>query len=212
MKKTTNRNGSTDLTKIEGIMQTWARIQQRNLGCFCVAKLWVYLHLVELNSQPNNQKLWLSLWECAILYSTQYWMLHSKSGWQRYDNATFARCPFCDDRFAYIGRHSANSSVFFAIDFFFPTLPKTGTSTNAQSQIVRNGVWSVLLLDSVAWFVEEICHFKIDWSEFQVGKDRKKGTHSHWNAGINCHIFWTDWATMLRKNSKWSSFKGLLSG
>ena len=46
---------------------------------------------------------------------------------------------------------------------------------------------SVLLLDSVAWFVPEICHFEIDWSEFHVSKHGKNGhpPSSRWRCKLS---------------------------
>ena len=47
------------------------------------------------------------------------------------------------------------------------------------------------------------------YQNFMNAKMGKTATHLHQNADVNCHISWTDWATMLRKNPKWSSFKCL---
>ena len=37
----------------------------------------------------------------------------------------------------------------------------------------------MLLPDYVVVFIQETCHFKIDWSEFQVGYDGKKSIPTH---------------------------------
>ena len=48
---------------------------------------------------------------------------------------------------------------------------------------------------------------KLTGQSLMSAKMRKKGTHPH--EYMKCHFSWTDWATMLRKNSKWNSSKAL---
>ena len=67
--------------------------------------------------------------------------------------------------------------VFFGISFI-PSLPKTKTSTNVHSHTTSNGL-SVLLLDSVSWFVPEICYLEIG-QNFMSAKMGKTADHPHW--------------------------------
>ena len=70
---------------------------------------------------------------------------------------------------------SEKNPVFFAIAF---NSHSTQNRNIYKCMFSNSLTWtlSVLLLDSVAWFVPEICHFKIDWSEFHVSKN---GQNSH---------------------------------
>ena len=83
-------------------------------------------------------------------------------------------------------KSSGNKSRLFCHWYHSPSTPKWAFYKCIFSNYLK---WTLFvhLLDSVAWFVPEICHFEIDWSEFHVSKHGKNGhpPSSRWRCKLS---------------------------
>ena len=115
-----------------------------------------------------------------------FWRMQLRPSGTVADKSQIPRANHMTFRGMYRTNSSENKSCLFC--YWFYSL--SNQNWNFYKCIFSNYLkWTlfVLLLDSVAWFVPEICHFEIDWSEFHVSKHGKNGhpPSSRWRCKLS---------------------------